>query len=56
MFVGAENCIGSNDECNGPLKPSTAYTFEACALNEDNRYVCVRPTEVYITADLGEGE
>ena len=52
--AGDANCANNNDECNGPLRSSTTYTFEACALNEDNLYVCTGPTAPYTTAAVGE--
>nr|XP_039264215.1 fibronectin-like [Styela clava] len=42
VIIGADNTCqtGTNTECNGPLKPDTAYTIRVCGANEENNSVC----------------
>ncbi|XP_077972261.1 uncharacterized protein LOC120340028 [Styela clava] len=50
--IGADNnCqTGTNTECNGPLKPDTAYTIRVCGANEENNSVCTKPS-VFVKTD-----
>ncbi|XP_077972693.1 phosphatidylinositol phosphatase PTPRQ-like [Styela clava] len=60
VVIGADNTCqtGTNTECNGRLKPDTAYTIRVCGANEDNNSVCTKPSVVVKTSlrELTAGE
>ncbi|XP_077972263.1 uncharacterized protein LOC120340024 [Styela clava] len=51
VVIGADNTCqtGTNRECNGQLKPDTAYTIRVCGANEENNSVCTKPSVIVNT-------